>query len=110
MLIFTPPGLSSPVLLQGKELGFNLQPVRSAAREHHLLFSKFVRETFLRERGEDVSSLFLFINSTLSWLNLECVVVQLLQWSLPLGQSMGPAAQHTAKPYLSIFISSFPVS
>lgn len=109
MLFFTPPGVSSSLLPQGKELVFNLQPLRSPAREHHLGFRAFSKESFSGGRGGRFffSPVYQF---SLSWLNLECVVAQLLRWSLPLRQSMGPAAQHTAEPHLSIFVSSFPVS
>lgn len=51
MLIFATPGISSPLLPQGKELGFNPQPARSATREYCLLFRAFVGETFFLEGG-----------------------------------------------------------
>lgn len=54
MLHFTLLGVSSTLLPQSKELGFNLQSFRSAAREHHLLFRIFVGEAFFRREREKI--------------------------------------------------------
>lgn len=75
-----------------------------------MLFRTIWGETCLREaEGADFSYHLSFINSFMSWFSLECVVAQLLQWSLPLGQSRYPDVQHRAELYLGMFDICFPV-
>lgn len=54
--------ISSPLLPQGKELGFNLQPLRSTAREQHLPFKVFLGKTFFFFFGGLRGKIFLLLS------------------------------------------------
>lgn len=58
-LIFTPSGVSSPLVPWGKDLGFTLQSPRSAAKKYHLFFlGHLLEKPFLG--GEEGGRIFLF--------------------------------------------------